>query len=359
MFELDAIAIDRSLPVPVGKQLYGLLSYVLAFGDIPQGTRLQSVRDLAKELGIAPMTVSEVYKKLRENGLIEVRKGLGAFTVHERHVSTASSGPSSPLNADIEALIGKAERLGITAMSLASMISVQARVQRSKAGLKIMFVGTFERAARKHVENIRPVLSLNDTIDHATIHELETLPVVRAKCAQADLVLTILHRAKEVEAMLRETPVLGLRFLPSEKTRLALATLDPRVRIVAVARLEQYVSIMRPSIKEFAPHVSKIEVIWSQAEDLDDALIRADVVIYASGAEHISHRVASGVECFEYRYAPDPASLEAVLVPRLIELRNKKSSTRFVGIDAKNSAPAQHLTPTRKTRQELKNEKAV
>ena len=37
MFAIDASSIDRSLPVPVGKQLYGLLSYVLAFGDMPKG----------------------------------------------------------------------------------------------------------------------------------------------------------------------------------------------------------------------------------------------------------------------------------------------------------------------------------
>ena len=37
MFTIDASSIDRSLPVPVGKQLYGLLSYVLSFGDMPKG----------------------------------------------------------------------------------------------------------------------------------------------------------------------------------------------------------------------------------------------------------------------------------------------------------------------------------
>ena len=79
MFPIDAASIDKSLPVPVGTQLYGLLSYALAFSNIPYGTKLQSVRQLASELGIAPMTVSQVYQQLRDEGLIEMRAGLGAF----------------------------------------------------------------------------------------------------------------------------------------------------------------------------------------------------------------------------------------------------------------------------------------
>ena len=73
MFQIDANSIDKSLPVPVGTQLHGLLSYALAFGGIPYGSKLQSVRQLAAELGIAPMTVSQVYQRLRDSGLIDSR----------------------------------------------------------------------------------------------------------------------------------------------------------------------------------------------------------------------------------------------------------------------------------------------
>jgi DNA-binding transcriptional regulator YhcF (GntR family) len=85
VFPVDSGSIDKSLPIPLGTQLYGLLSYILSHSDIAYGTRLQSVRQLAAELCISPMTVSQVYKRLRDAGLIEMRRGLGAFSARDHH----------------------------------------------------------------------------------------------------------------------------------------------------------------------------------------------------------------------------------------------------------------------------------
>ena len=95
MFRIDASSIDKSLPVPVGTQLHGLLSYALAFGGIPYGSKLQSVRQLAAELGIAPMTVARSISGLRDAGLIEMRQGLGAFAARDpqkRHQRQCAAG---------------------------------------------------------------------------------------------------------------------------------------------------------------------------------------------------------------------------------------------------------------------------
>ena len=43
------------------------------------GTQLPSVRELAEAGGIAPMTVSGVYKDLRDSGLIVTQPGAGTF----------------------------------------------------------------------------------------------------------------------------------------------------------------------------------------------------------------------------------------------------------------------------------------
>src|SRR5918997_3081141 len=83
MFLIHRTSIDKNLPVPVGQQLYGLLAYAISHGDMPYGERLPSVRDLANEIGLAPMTVNKVYRDLREAGLIEIRPGLGAFVARD------------------------------------------------------------------------------------------------------------------------------------------------------------------------------------------------------------------------------------------------------------------------------------
>jgi DNA-binding transcriptional regulator YhcF (GntR family) len=323
MFPIDASSIDKSLPVPVGTQLYGLLSYALSFGGMPHGTKLQSVRQLAAELGVAPMTVAQVYRRLRDAGLVEMKKGLGAFAVSDPD-QRGERLPVSALRADIEVLIGKAEKLGVSTMTLTSMINAQALLRRPRAGLRIVFIAIFEGPGRDYVAQIKPVLAANDQVQLLTLDSLRVSEEARKISTEADVVLTFLHREAEVQALIPDARVLGLRFIPSERTRQALAGLDPRMRVAAVTYFQEYIAIMRPSVREFAPHVTDIRVTWSSADDLGDIIAQCDAVIFASGADHVADLVPPGVPCFEYRHAPDPGTLESVLVPYLADLRRGK-----------------------------------
>ena len=71
--------IDPDLPVPLGVQLRGVIEYGIVGGQLQPGERLPPVRSMARRLGIAPMTVSQVYKELKAAGLIETRQGHGTF----------------------------------------------------------------------------------------------------------------------------------------------------------------------------------------------------------------------------------------------------------------------------------------
>jgi DNA-binding transcriptional regulator YhcF (GntR family) len=323
-FQIDASFIDKSLPVPVGRQLYGLLSYLLSHGDFERGTRLPSVRRMSAQLAIAQATVAQVYQDLRDAGLIEMRQGSGAYT--RLALPKAPEHNDNALRTDIEVLLGKAERLGLSTMALISMVSAQARLRQGRAGLDILFVGVFERPAADYVDSIRPLLSPRDNISLVTIEQVQTDAEARAACAAADLVLTFVHRETELRRLLPDANVRGLRFIPSEQTRQALALLDPRARIAAITQLKDYIAIMRPSVQRYAPHVSDIRVTWSYAPDLVRIIAEADVVIFASGADHVAAKVRPGVPCFEYRHMPDPAALETELAPYLAELREAAAS---------------------------------
>jgi len=282
------------------------------------------VRQLAAELGIAPMTVAQVYQRLRDNGLIEMKQGLGAFAVSDPDKRGGEHLPVSALRADIEVLIGKAEKLGVSTLTLTSMINAQAMLRRPTAGLKIVFLAIFEGPGRDYVAQIKPVLAATDQVQLLTLDSLRVSAEARQVAGEADIVLTFLHREAEVQALIPDARVLGLRFIPSERTRQALAGLDPRMRVAAVTYFQEYIAIMRPSVREFAPHVSDIRVTWLSAPDLGEVIAQCDAVIFASGADHVADLVQPGVPCFEYRHAPDPGALEGVLVPHLADLRRGK-----------------------------------
>jgi len=325
MLRIDASAIDKSLPVPVGTQLHGLLNYLLTSGDIPNNTKIPSVRQLAAELNVAPMTVAQVYGRLRDAGLIEMRQGLGAFTVRDPHGRPeAEQSALGALRGDIAVLIGKAERLGISDMALMSMVNAEAKLRKPYAALRIVFVGIFEGPTEDYVRQIRPFVGGADTIRILTVDALKASQEACREANNADLVLTFLNREAELKALLPEAKILGLRFIPSEQTRRALAGLDPRAQVAAVTHFRDYIAIMRPSVREFAPHISDIRVTWSAAPDLDETLVGCDAVIFASGADHVAGRVQPGIPCFEFRHAPDPGALQTLLVPYLAALRSNK-----------------------------------
>jgi GntR family transcriptional regulator len=61
--------------VPIYRQLLEQIRRMAASGQLPPGTELPSIRDLALEHAINPMTVSKVYTLLEAEGVLERNRG--------------------------------------------------------------------------------------------------------------------------------------------------------------------------------------------------------------------------------------------------------------------------------------------
>src|SRR5215212_9670147 len=55
------------------------VSRLITAGSLPTGTRLPTVRDVARELGVSPTTVSEAWSSLNRAGAIQTRGRSGSF----------------------------------------------------------------------------------------------------------------------------------------------------------------------------------------------------------------------------------------------------------------------------------------
>lgn len=73
------IHLDKHGGVPVYRQIVDQVRQQVASRQLAPETQLTSVRDLAIELGVNPMTVSKAYTLLERDGLVERRAGLGLF----------------------------------------------------------------------------------------------------------------------------------------------------------------------------------------------------------------------------------------------------------------------------------------
>ena len=65
-----AIRIDLDIDEPLHEQIFAQLCNMIEIGGLTQGARLPTVRDLARNLRIAPNTVVHAYARLQEYGLV-------------------------------------------------------------------------------------------------------------------------------------------------------------------------------------------------------------------------------------------------------------------------------------------------
>ena len=64
---------------PLYVQLYQAISREIAAGRIPAGTRLPSIRQLARSIGVGKITVEAAYQQLLAEGYIVSRERSGYF----------------------------------------------------------------------------------------------------------------------------------------------------------------------------------------------------------------------------------------------------------------------------------------
>lgn len=73
------LELDHHSGVPIYRQLMEQVRRQIVGGQLPEGEKLVSVRELAKRLNVNPMTVSKAYTMLEMEGILQRRRGVGLF----------------------------------------------------------------------------------------------------------------------------------------------------------------------------------------------------------------------------------------------------------------------------------------
>jgi GntR family transcriptional regulator len=71
------VKVDRAEPIDLHEQVAGEIRRALADGEAQPGERLPPARDLAAVLGVNTNTVLRALRQLRDEGLLEFRRGRG------------------------------------------------------------------------------------------------------------------------------------------------------------------------------------------------------------------------------------------------------------------------------------------
>ncbi len=99
--------------VPIYRQIVEQVRRQVASGQLRTGDELPSVRTLALEQAINPMTVSKAYNQLEAEGLLERRRGLG-MVVADIQPTTRPSQRLVLLEPTLQAAAQQAAQLGLS-----------------------------------------------------------------------------------------------------------------------------------------------------------------------------------------------------------------------------------------------------
>ncbi len=78
------LEIDHHSGVTIYRQVIEQIRQQIMAGRLSEGEQLMSVRELAAQLRVNPMTISKAYALLEVEGLLERRRGIGLFVARLR-----------------------------------------------------------------------------------------------------------------------------------------------------------------------------------------------------------------------------------------------------------------------------------
>jgi GntR family transcriptional regulator len=110
------LRLDPSAGEPLFAQLVAQVRLAVARGELGYGDRLPSARDVAESLDVNIHTVLRAYQELRDDGLIELRRGRGAVVVAQ------SERDHSALLAALHAVVVQARALDLTPQATAALV---------------------------------------------------------------------------------------------------------------------------------------------------------------------------------------------------------------------------------------------
>lgn len=103
---------------PIYWQLKERTIAMILDGTLDEGDALPSVRTVASELQLNPITVSKSYQALVDDGLVEKRRGLGMFVCDGARAKLVASERDKFLNEEWPATVNRIEQLGLDAEAL-------------------------------------------------------------------------------------------------------------------------------------------------------------------------------------------------------------------------------------------------
>ncbi|QNN46624.1 GntR family transcriptional regulator [Thermomonas brevis] len=107
-------AVEWSDSAPIYRQLKERVVAMMLDGDLKPGDALPSVRQVAAEYQLNPITVSRAYQELADEQLVEKRRGLGMYVTEGANARLLQSERERFLREEWPLVLERIQRLGLS-----------------------------------------------------------------------------------------------------------------------------------------------------------------------------------------------------------------------------------------------------
>jgi DNA-binding transcriptional regulator YhcF (GntR family) len=310
------ITIDRSQATPVYVQIKAQIAYQIGLGILASGQRLPTIRQLAADLGIAPLTVMQALSELEKDGLVESRPGVGSFVV-DLHPDVLAQSRRANLAEVVTRSIEDANRYGISERQFARALwdRVFPGVDAGRLARHALFVGNYVDDTPLLAAMVAESLSdYHLTVEPILVQDLPgRIASTAAPAASVDVVIAVPLRFAEVRRIVGSgTAVFGLPLSLSQATREQLAHLPDTGTVGMVVTEPAFKQSMRNVVAIYHPaSVFAPVVSMDERDEVLELLHRVDVVIYSMGIrERIRPLLPRNALAIELSHVPDQHALD-------------------------------------------------
>jgi DNA-binding transcriptional regulator YhcF (GntR family) len=293
------VNVRSDLSVPLGTQLVWQLRYAIATGEYRPGERLPTVREMAAALRVNANTIRTVYARLQEEGWVVARRKIGTVVADPLPRSY-----DDVLEAILDRAFDEAARQGIEPDEVAAGAFARAAQRASVGASRLLFVECGRSETEPFVTQLRAGLG-----SHIELVEGTTIAQLDERLAQGgiDAVVTTVHHAEEVRALVSDLPVVSLLPSPEFMDVVAeVAALPPGTRVGVPHPCRIPRRNAAAMLRRIAPRTLVIE-----AESGDDPSL-ADCDVVVAWSETARSGLPAGARVLSWDYGVDAAALEHV-----------------------------------------------
>jgi len=127
--------VDTTSATPIYAQLIAQVKHAIAAGVLRPGDGLPSLRELAGQLRVNPLTVARAYRELEQQGIIATGHGRGSVISAQAGNIGAEYRQEALLQA-VDRLLVEAYHLGATPEEISALVAARAQAIREDAGEK-------------------------------------------------------------------------------------------------------------------------------------------------------------------------------------------------------------------------------